>query len=211
MVRSSGTLRTPKAVPHLDFRTISCRFPDVFVQFQSKIAETPIFGFPSHGSKIDRLRGSLAWIKNRPSSGFLGMDQKSTVFGVPWHGSHHIRSHHIRSNHIRSHHIRSHQIRSDQITSHHITSHHIRSDQITSHHITSHHITSQHGPGAKRQTMARNGSGIYENQHNLVKMARNFDASPAVTTGMRQDPYVGPFYRVSGSKRPGRRHGAPAL
>ena len=36
--------------------------------------------------------------------------------------------------------------------------------------------------------IARNGSGIYENQHNLVKMARNFDASPAVTTGMRHDP-----------------------
>ena len=39
--------------------------------------------------------------------------------------------------------------------------------------------------------MARNGSGIYENQHNLVKTARNFDASPIVTTGMPQDPYFG--------------------
>ena len=29
-----------------------------------------------------------------------------------------------------------------------------------------------------------------ENQHNLVKMARNFDASPAVTTGMPQDPFL---------------------
>ena len=56
--------------------------------------------------------------------------------------------------------------------------------------------------------MARNGSGIDENQHNLVKTARNFDASPAVTTGMPQDPF---FFAVPGSKRPGRRHGAPAL
>ena len=125
--------------------------------------------------KNRRRRGSLAWIKNRPSSGFLGMDQKSTVFGVPWHGSHHIRSHHIRSHHI---------------TSHHTTSHHITSDHITSHHITSHHITSQHGPGAKRQKIARNGSGMDENQHNLAKTARNFDASPAVTTGMPQDPFL---------------------
>ena len=101
--------------------------------------------------------------------------------------------------------------RPHQITSHHITSHQIRSDQITSHHITSHHITSQHGPGAKRQKMARNGSGMDENQHNLVKMARNFDASPAVTTGMPQDPYLGSKREVSGSIRPGRRHGAPAL
>ena len=31
-----------------------------------------------------------------------------------------------------------------------------------------------------------------EIQHELVKMARNFDASPAVTTGMPQDPYFGP-------------------
>ena len=33
-------------------------------------------------------------------------------------------------------------------------------------------------------------SGIDENQHNLVKMARNFDASPAVTTGMPQDLFL---------------------
>ena len=83
-----------------------------------------IFGFPSHGSKIDRFRGSLAWIKNRPFSGFLGMDQKSTVFGVPWHGS-----------------------------------------------KTTILQDSSHGPGAKRQKIARNGSGIDENQHNLVKTA----------------------------------------
>ena len=31
------------------------------------------------------------------------------------------------------------------------------------------------------------------NQHNLVKTARNFDASPAVTTGMPQDPFLVPF------------------
>ena len=43
------------------------------------------------------------------------------------------------------------------------------------------------------QTNWRNGSGIDKNQHNLVKTARNFDASPAVTTGMRQDPYFHPF------------------
>ena len=84
----------------------------------------------------------------------------------------------------------SHRITSHHITSHHITSDQIRSDHITSHHITSHHITSQHGPGAKRQKMSRNGSGIYENQHNLVKTARNFDASPAATTGMPQDPFL---------------------
>ena len=39
--------------------------------------------------------------------------------------------------------------------------------------------------------LARNGSGMDENQHNLVKI--NFDASPAVTTGLLQDPYFGPF------------------
>ena len=71
------------------------------------------------------------------------MDQKSTVFGVPWHGS--------------------------QTT--------ILQD-------------SSHDPGAKRKKKARSGSGIYENQHNLVKPGRNFDASPAVTTGMPQDPYL---------------------
>ena len=38
---------------------------------------------------------------------------------------------------------------------------------------------------------ARNGSGMDENQHELVKTARNFNASPAVTTGMPQDPYFG--------------------
>ena len=70
----------------------------------------------------------------------------------------------------------------------HITSDHITSAHITSHHITSHRTTPQHGPGAKRQQMARNESGIDENQHNLVKTIRNCDASPAATTGMRQDP-----------------------
>ena len=40
---------------------------------------------------------------------------------------------------------------------------------------------------------ARNGSGMDENQHNLVKMLQKFDASPAVTTGMPQDPYFEPF------------------
>ena len=39
-----------------------------------------------------------------------------------------------------------------------------------------------------RSISARNESEIDENQHNLVKMARNFNASPAVMTGMRQDP-----------------------
>ena len=41
--------------------------------------------------------------------------------------------------------------------------------------------------------LARNGSGMHENQHNLIKMTQNFDASPAVTTGMPQDPYFEPF------------------
>ena len=50
--------------------------------------------------------------------------------------------------------------------------------------------------------MARNGSGIDENQRNLVKTARNFDASPAVTMGMRQDPYFESKREVSGSVRP---------
>ena len=95
--------------------------------------------------------------------------QKLTVCGVPWHGSCHIRSRHVRSDHI------------------------------TSHHITPHHITSQHGSGAERQKIARNGSGIDENQHNLVKTAQNFDASPAVTTGMRQDPYLVSKRAFSGS------------
>ena len=30
-----------------------------------------------------------------------------------------------------------------------------------------------------------------ENQNNLVKMTQHFDASPAVTMGMPQDPYFG--------------------
>ena len=37
---------------------------------------------------------------------------------------------------------------------------------------------------------------MHENQHNLVKdvkVPQNFDASPAVTTGMPQDPYFGTF------------------
>ena len=42
-----------------------------------------------------------------------------------------------------------------------------------------------------RSILARNGSGMNENQHNLVKTARNFDASPAVTTGRPQDPILG--------------------
>ena len=104
-----------QAVPHVDFRSISCRFSDNFHQKLPK----------------------------RPFSGFLHMDQKSTVFGVPWHGS-----------------------------------------------KTTFLQDSSHGPGVKRQKIARNGSGIYENQHNLVKMARNFDASPAVTTGRPQDPFL---------------------
>ena len=41
---------------------------------------------------------------------------------------------------------------------------------------------------SKMSKSARNGSGIDENQHKPVKIARNFDASPAVTTGKRQDP-----------------------
>ena len=41
-----------------------------------------------------------------------------------------------------------------------------------------------------------------ENQHKLVKTDRNFDASPAVTTEMCQDPYFGPKRRVSGSIQP---------
>ena len=53
-----------------------------------------------------------------------------------------------------------------------------------------------------RSILARNGSGMDENQHNLVKMARNFDASPAVTTGRPQDPYVVSKREVSGSVRP---------
>ena len=30
-------------------------------------------------------------------------------------------------------------------------------------------------------------------QHNLVKMTQHFDASSAVTMGVPQDPYFGPF------------------
>ena len=64
------------------------RFPFGFRSISiKKNNKTTIFGFPSHGSKTNRLQGSLAWIKNRPFSRFLGMDQKWTVFGVPWHGS----------------------------------------------------------------------------------------------------------------------------
>ena len=44
------------------------------------------------------------------------------------------------------------------------------------------------GPVDFRSILARNGSGMDENQHNLVKTAQNFDASPAVTMGMRHDP-----------------------
>ena len=36
--------------------------------------------------------------------------------------------------------------------------------------------------------IARTGSGMYENQDNLIKIAENFDASPAVTTGRPRDP-----------------------
>ena len=67
------------------------------------------------------------------------------------------------------------------------------------------------GPVDFCSILARNGSGMDEYQHNLVKTARNFDASPAVTMGMRQDSYFVSVYTVSGSKRPGRRHGASAL
>ena len=75
VAKSSGTLRTPKAVPHLDFRSISCRFPIGFRTISIKNCRNTHFGI------------SFTWIKNRPSSGILGMDQKSTIFGVPWHGS----------------------------------------------------------------------------------------------------------------------------
>ena len=34
-------------------------------------------------------------------------------------------------------------------------------------------------------------SRIYENRHNLAEIARNFDASPALTTGARQNLYFG--------------------
>ena len=88
------------------------------------------------------------------------MDQKSTVFGVPWHGS-----------------------------------------KTTILHDSS------HGPKAKRQKNAQNGSGMDENQHNLITLAQNFNASPAVTTGMPQDHYL--FFKTvrNGPKRSGRRHG----
>jgi len=42
-----------------------------------------------------------------------------------------------------------------------------------------------------------------ENQHNLVKMARSFDASPAVTTGEPQETYFGSKRKVSGPTLPG--------
>ena len=35
-------------------------------------------------------------------------------------------------------------------------------------------------------------------QHELVKMARNFDASPAVTMGMPRDPYFGQKWAETG-------------
>ena len=106
--------------------------------------------------KIVRFRGSLTWIKNRPFSKLLGMDQKSTVFEVAWHGSKIDRFRGslawIKNRPFSgflgmdqkstvfgvpwhgSHHIRSHHIKSDQIRSHHITSHHITSPHITLHH-----------------------------------------------------------------------------
>ena len=118
--------------------------------------------------------------------------------------SHHITSYRIASHHITSHHITSHHIASHHTTPHHTTPHHITSHHITSHHITSYHTTSHHITACSRSEtskIARNGSGIDENQHNLVKTAQNCDASPAVTTGMRQDPQNGPKQAVPGLKR----------
>ena len=40
----------------------------------------------------------------------------------------------------------------------------------------------------KTANRPRNGSGINENQHEPYHPARNFGASPAATTRMRQDP-----------------------
>ena len=37
--------------------------------------------------------------------------------------------------------------------------------------------------------------------YDLIKMVRNFVANPAVTTGMRQDPYFGPNRRVRKSMK----------
>ena len=65
-------------------------------------------------------------------------------------------------------------------------------------------------PATFLSKMARNGSGIHENQHELVRIARNFGASPAVTTGGPQDPYFWSKLNVSswigqaGPDRPGR-------
>ena len=50
-----------------------------------------------------------------------------------------------------------------------------------------------------RRVLARNVPGVDETQHHLIKLAQNFDASPAETTGMR---HAGPFFWVVlGSKR----------
>ena len=97
------------------------------------------------------------------------------LFGVPWHGSK------IDRLRVPWHGSKIDRLRGSLawITSHHITSHHIRSDHITLH--------PSMAPERNVNKNARKGSGIDEIQHNLVKTARNFDASPAVTTGMRQD------------------------
>ena len=44
-----------------------------------------------------------------------------------------------------------------------------------------------------------------KNQYKVIKLVRNFDAIPAVTTGM---PIMS---GQNGPKRPGRRHGVPTL
>ena len=46
--------------------------------------------------------------------------------------------------------------------------------------------------------LARNGAVMEENQDNLVKIARSFDASPAATMGMCQDNYFGAFQGRNG-------------
>ena len=120
-----------------DYRKLPKRPFSVFLHMDKK---SSVFGVPWHGSKIDRLRGSLAWIKNRPSSGFLGMDHITSDHIT----SDHIRSHHITSHHITPHHITPHHITSHHTTSHHITLHHTTSHDTKPHHNTSHHTTPHH-------------------------------------------------------------------
>ena len=45
--------------------------------------------------------------------------------------------------------------------------------------------------------LARNRSGMVENQHNLAQSHQNFDPSPTVTTGRPPDPTFGPFRAIS--------------